>query len=96
VTVLADTPLPLTEGARIEVGSAVLTYTEKRLPIGVSVVERAKKGDRVRDDVINRRDTIKNPLIKGPTAETGPDPLLRAKVLTITLIVIALLYLFGR
>ena len=44
----------LTEGARIEVGSAVLTYTEKRLPIGVSIVERANRVSK-RDDVANRR-----------------------------------------
>lgn len=86
----------LKEGARIEVGSAVLTYTEKRLPIGVSIVERAKKREGTRDDVANRRDTIKHPLIKGPTSEQPPDPLLRAKVMTIVLIVVAVLYFFGR
>src|SRR4051794_5704231 len=36
---------PLNEGTRIEIGSAVLTFTEKRLPIGVSVVERAGRKD---------------------------------------------------
>jgi hypothetical protein len=86
----------LTEGAKIEVGSAVLTYTEKRLPIGVAIVERAKKRDGTRDDVLNRRDTIKHPLIKGSTAEQPPDPLLRAKVLAIVLVVLAVLYFFGR
>jgi hypothetical protein len=85
----------LSEGSKVEVGSAVLTYTEKRLPIGVSVVERAKQREG-RGDVMNRRDTIKHPLIKGPTAEPGPDPLLRAKVMTVVLIVVALLYFFGR
>ena len=85
----------LTEGARIEVGSAVLTYTEKRLPIGVSIVERANRGTK-RDDVANRRDTIKHPLIKGPTAEEPPDPLLRTKVMLVVLVVVALLYFFGR
>lgn len=87
---------PLAEGSKIEVGSAVLTYTEKRLPIGVSVVERALKREGARGDVANRRDTIKHPLIKGSTAETPPDPMLRAKVMTIVLIVVALLYFFGR
>jgi pSer/pThr/pTyr-binding forkhead associated (FHA) protein len=86
----------LKEGAKIEVGSAVLTYTEKRLPIGVSVVERANDRKGAREDVINRRDTIKHPLIKGPTAEQPADPLLRAKVMTVVLIVVALLYIFGR
>lgn len=85
----------LAEGSKIEVGSAILTYTEKRLPIGVSVVERAQKRE-ARADATNRRDTIKHPLIKGPTAEQPPDPLLRAKVMTVVLIVVALLYFFGR
>ena len=85
----------LTDGAKIEVGTAVLTYTEKKLPIGVSIVERAKR-ESAREDVINRRDTIKHPLIKGPTAEVGPDPLLRTKVMAVVLIVVALLYFFGR
>src|SRR5947208_2453973 len=44
-TIVDGTPvsgeMPLADGARIEVGSAVFTYTEKRLPIGVSLVERA-------------------------------------------------------
>lgn len=89
-------PAFLTEGSKIEVGSAVLTYTEKRLPIGVSIVERANNRPIGRDDVLNRRDTIKHPLIKGPTAEQPPDPLLRAKVMTVVLIVLAVLYFFGR
>ena len=58
-------------GARIEIGSATLTYTEKRLPIGVSVVERATKRERKRDDIENRRDTIKHPLMKGSGADPG-------------------------
>jgi predicted component of type VI protein secretion system len=87
---------PLTEGARIEIGSAVLTYTEKRLPIGVSVVERAKKNPATRDDVANRRDTIKNPLTKGTATEPPADPQLRVKILIAVAAVVALLYLLGR
>jgi hypothetical protein len=86
---------PLYEGARIEIGSATLTYTEKRLPIGVSVVERATKQGPVRDDVANRRDTIKNPLMKGP-AEEPRDPQLRIKILFAVAAVMTLLYLLGR
>ena len=87
---------PLSEGARIEVGSAVFTYTEKRLPIGVSVVERATKREKKRDDIENRRDTIKNPLIKGSSADKERDPLLRAKILGVIAIVAVLIYLFSR
>ena len=87
---------PLRDGARIEIGSAILTYTEKRLPIGVSVVERATKRERVRDDVANRRDTIKNPLMKGPAADQPRDPRLRMKILLAIAAVVAVLYLLGR
>src|SRR2546423_15555066 len=48
---------PLYEGARIEIGSGTLTYTEERLPIGVSAVERATREGSVRDDVGHRRVT---------------------------------------
>lgn len=88
-------PAPLSEGARIEVGSAVLTYTEKRLPIGVSIVERGRNGG-VRDDVANRRVTIKHPLIKGSAAEPAKDTRLRMKILLAIAAVVALLYLLGR
>ena len=86
----------LSEGARLEIGTAVLTYTEKRLPIGVSVVERAGTNRLVRDDVANRRDTIKHPLLKGSTAEPKPDPERRAKILLLVAAVLVLLYFFGR
>jgi pSer/pThr/pTyr-binding forkhead associated (FHA) protein len=94
VPIAGDTPL--TEGARIEIGSAVLTFTEKRLPIGVSIVERAKGNRGVRDDVANRRDTIKNPLIKGTGSEPPSDPQFRVKILMAIAAVVALLYLLGR
>jgi hypothetical protein len=49
----------------------------------------------VRDDVANRRDTIKNPLMKGP-AEEPRDPQLRIKILFAVAAVLTLLYLLGR
>ena len=85
----------LSDGSRIEVGSAVFTYTEKRLPIGVSVVERAQRDVRGKDNVTNRRDTIKNPLIKGP-AEEPRDPQMRMKILIAIAAVALLLYFLGR
>ncbi len=88
-------PITLSDGARIEVGSAILTYTEKRLPIGVSVVERAgRKG--VRDDVANRRDTIKHPLMKGPATDSERDPRLRMKILIAVAAAMVILYLLSR
>lgn len=87
--------LPLNEGDRIEIGSAILTYTEQRLPIGVSVIERAKKRPPT-EDIANRRDTIKHPLFR--TGETGElsDPNRRTKVLVAIAVVVLLLYFFGR
>lgn len=87
---------PLTEGAKIEVGTAVLTFTQKRLPIGVSIVERAKKNEGGREDVANRRDTIKHPLMKGPAEEPPRDPQLRMKILIGIALLAVVLYLFGR
>jgi pSer/pThr/pTyr-binding forkhead associated (FHA) protein len=87
---------PLNEGTRIEIGSAVLTFTEKRLPIGVSVVERASRKEKKRDDIGNRRDTIKNPLMKGSSDDKERDPLLRAKILGVIAVIVVLLFLFGR
>lgn len=89
-------PVVLSEGARIEVGSAVFTYTEKRLPIGVSIVERAKGRGRSGDDVANRRDTIKHPLMKGPATEPAGDPQLRMKILIAIAVLVIILYFFGR
>jgi len=89
-------PVALEDGARIEVGSAVFTYTEKRLPIGVSIVERAQKRARSSDEVGNRRDTIKNPLIRGPAEEPERDPQLRMKILIAIAVLAVILYFFGR
>jgi hypothetical protein len=86
----------LSEGAKIEIGSAVLTYTEKRLPIGVSVVERARAGGHHQEDISNRRDTIKNPLMKGAAMEPEHDPQLRMKILAAIAAVVLLIYLFSR
>jgi hypothetical protein len=88
-------PRALTEGARIQIGSAVLTFTEARLPIGVSIIERAKKGA-VQDDIANRRDTIKHPLIKIPLSDEPPGPYTRAKILLLVAGVIGLLYVLAR
>ncbi len=86
----------LSEGARVEIGMAILTYTEKRLPIGVSVVERAQQRARSSDEIGDRRDTIKNPLMKGHAEEPGSDPQLRMKILIAIAVLAVVLYFFGR
>ena len=93
--VVITEPHPLSEGARIQIGSAVLTFTEQRLPIGVSIIERAGRPE-VRDDVANRRDTIKHPLIKIPISDEPPGPYTRAKILFLVAGLAGLLYVIGR
>ena len=57
----------LTDGDRIEIGSAEITYREGRLPLGVSVVDTA--GVAPNDpDAMTRRPTITNPILGGAAA----------------------------
>lgn len=87
-------PQPLSEGARLQIGSAILTFTQQRLPIGVSIIERAGAMP-VRDDIANRRDTIKNPILRMPISDQPPGPYTRAKILFLVAGVMMLLYVLG-
>jgi pSer/pThr/pTyr-binding forkhead associated (FHA) protein len=93
--VVITAPHPLSEGGRIQIGSAILTFTEQRLPIGVSIIERAGRPE-VLDDVANRRDTIKHPLLKMPLSDEPPGPYTRAKILLLVAGLAVLLYVVGR
>lgn len=63
------TPRQLKDGDRLTIGSAELTFTRSKLPLGVSIVDAA--ADRPRsEDVLTRRETISNPIL-GATRE--PD-----------------------
>jgi len=87
-------PQVLADGAHVKIGSAILTFTQQRLPIGVSIIERA--GVRaVRDDIGNRRDTIKHPILRMPISDQPPGPYTRAKYLFLIAGVIGLLYVLG-
>ncbi len=55
-------PEPLTDGDRIEVGSAELTFRRGRLPLGVSVVDLASPAGHD-PDAMTKRDTITNPIL---------------------------------
>jgi len=55
-------PSKLTDGDRIEIGSAELTYREGRLPLGVSVVDTASAPP-TDPDAMTRRPTITNPIL---------------------------------
>lgn len=56
-----NTPRQLRDGDRIEIGTAELTFRRSKLPLGVSVVDRAESPPI--DDVLSRRTTITNPIL---------------------------------
>jgi len=61
-------PEKLTDGDRIEVGSAELTFRRGRLPLGVSVVDLASPAGHD-PDAMTKRDTITNPILaSNPTS----------------------------
>jgi hypothetical protein len=55
-------PTKLSDGDRIEIGSAEITYREGRLPLGVAVVDSAELAGRD-PDAMTRRPTITNPIL---------------------------------
>jgi pSer/pThr/pTyr-binding forkhead associated (FHA) protein len=57
---VADQPVELREGDRVDIGTAVLMVRRSPLPLGVSIVDRVHS--RPADQVAARRPTIKNPL----------------------------------
>jgi pSer/pThr/pTyr-binding forkhead associated (FHA) protein len=56
-----STPRQLREGDQIEIGTAELTFRRSRLPLGVSVVDRAQVHPF--EDVLSKRQTIANPIL---------------------------------
>jgi len=59
-----STPRQLKDGDRLTIGSAELTFTRSKLPLGVSVVDPAV------EDVLTKRETISNPIL-GASREAG-------------------------
>jgi pSer/pThr/pTyr-binding forkhead associated (FHA) protein len=78
-----STPRQLQDGDRIEVGTAELTYRRSKLPLGVSVVDRAKPYPI--DDVLSRRATINNPIMA-----TGNEPAERRTSLPLLFLLLVL------
>ncbi len=64
---IVTTPRQLKDGDRIDVGTAELTFRRSKLPVGVSVVDRAES--KPLDDILSRRTTISNPILG-----TGHEP----------------------
>jgi hypothetical protein len=72
---VVTTPRQLKDGDRIEVGTAELTFRRAKLPLGVSVVDRAQPHA---DDIMGRRETIGNPILgtkNHPNGRRSPLPL---------------------
>jgi hypothetical protein len=82
-----STPRQLREGDRIDIGTAELTFRRSRLPLGVSVVDRAVV--QPLDDVLTKRTTITNPILGGHAPGERRNPL------PMVLLVIALILLAG-
>ena len=89
-----NTPQQLTEGDRIGIGTAELTFRRSKLPLGVSIVDRAESrpGD---DDILNRRTTISNPILGGrqPGQRLSALPLL---IFALVIVLIAIYYFLTR
>lgn len=58
---IVTTPRQLKDGDRIDIGTAELTFRRSKLPLGVSVVDRAESNPQ--DDILSRRTTISNPIL---------------------------------
>jgi pSer/pThr/pTyr-binding forkhead associated (FHA) protein len=86
----------LSDGDRIEIGSAEITYREGRLPLGVSVVDTASALPHD-PDAITRRQTITNPILG--TSATSPEKKSSATgigILLAILLAMAVWYFVGR
>lgn len=90
------TPVKLTDGDRIEVGSAEFSFRRGRLPLGVSIVDTASPLGHD-PDVMTKRDTITNPILGAskPPAERKTSAS-RALVLVVILIAAAAYYFVMR
>ena len=80
-------PEQLSDGDRIEVGSAELTFRRGRLPLGVSVVDLSSPAGHD-PDAMTKRSTITNPILA--SAPTGTE---RKKSAPTTLILLVVLIL---
>jgi pSer/pThr/pTyr-binding forkhead associated (FHA) protein len=87
-------PRQLKDGDRIEIGTAELTFRRSKLPLGVSVVDRAEPRPQL-DDVLTRRTTITNPILGShePGERRSATPVL---ILFVILVGVAAYYFLTR
>ncbi len=88
-------PRALAEGDKVEVGSAILTFTTKRLPLGVSVIEPAAAAGRDKD-ISTRRNTIKHPIMAGNLDPDAPRKVPKNVIIMAIMVIVVILYLLGR
>lgn len=88
-----NTPRQLKEGDSVEIGSAHLTFRRSKLPLGVSVVDRAE-APRL-DDIFSRRETIANPIL-GSHAPGNRKSMVPIVLLFLLLVVLAGYYFLTR
>jgi pSer/pThr/pTyr-binding forkhead associated (FHA) protein len=90
------TATKLSDGDRIEIGSAEITYREGRLPLGVSVVDTAAIPSQDAD-AMTRRPTITNPILgAAPAVPARKKSSAATIVLLLILIAAAVWYFVGR
>lgn len=87
------TPVALTDGDRIEVGSAEFTFRRGRLPLGVSIVDMASR-DGHDPDVLTRRVTISNPILGGGKEDTANKKSITGTLVLLIVLIAAATYYF--
>src|SRR5437764_12294574 len=88
-------PRSLAEGDKVEVGSAILTFTTKRLPLGVAVIEPASATKREKD-INTRRNTIKHPILASDLDPDSPRTVPTNVIIGAIAVIVVILYLLGR
>jgi hypothetical protein len=88
-------PRSLSEGDKVEVGSAILTFTTKRLPLGVAVIEPVTASKREKD-INTRRNTIKHPILAGDLDPDSPRRVPTNVIVMAVMVIFVILYLLGR
>ncbi len=86
----------LHHGDQLEIGSAKLTVNEFSLPVGISIVDNARKKLTVNEDAANRRPTITNPILSGrANPNQAPHRRLLRPLLLLGILFVVAAYFFG-
>ena len=86
-------PEKLTDGDRIDVGSAELTFRRGRLPLGVSVVDLSSPAGHD-PDAMTKRSTITNPILAATPASPERKKGVPTTLILLVVLVIAAGYFF--